>query len=109
MKFQLFLHKLIDHVIKPILTCIFNLALISCQFPDQFKLSEVKPILKRGFNKDIPNFRPVALVCNVSNAVEKALHDRITGYLEKNNRIVNQQFGIQKNKNTELALISFCK
>lgn len=99
--------KISVHIISPILTHIFNKAIISCEFPSKLKLSEVKPIFKKGSKTDILNYRPISLLSNISKIFEKALHFRITHFLESNKLFANEQFGFRLNKSTELALISF--
>lgn len=99
--------KLSVQVISPILTYIFNLAIRTCTFPTKLKLSEIKPIFKKGIKNDIQNFRPISLLSNISKIFEKALHNRIVYFLESNNLLGAEQFGFRKNRSTELALINF--
>ena len=49
-----------------ILRDLFNKCLEVGKFPDLFKIATITPILKKGPNNDIKNYRPVAVLPNIS-------------------------------------------
>ena len=50
------------HYLLPVVTRIINLSLTSGQVPDRFKVTMLKPLLKKnGADQELfPNFRPVS-------------------------------------------------
>jgi Reverse transcriptase (RNA-dependent DNA polymerase) len=79
---------------------IFNLCLDEGTFPDKLKIAKIIPILKKGNNKEINNYRPIALLPAISKIFEKILAIRITNFLEKQNTLSTKQNGFRKGKNT---------
>lgn len=99
--------KKANDIICPVIANLVNQAFDSGQFPKSLKLSEIIPVHKKGSTKDLSNYRPVALLSNISKIFEKAMQTRISSFFQIYNRICKEQFGYCKNKNTELALIAF--
>lgn len=54
--------------ITPALTSLFNLSLMQCTIPDQWKLLNVTPIHKSGHHSDTSNYRPISLLSLISSA-----------------------------------------
>ena len=88
-----------NEIIVP-LSHTINLSFSSGKFPDILKESKVIPLYKKG-DKTLPeNYRPLTLTSNVAKIYEKAYNDRLVNFLLKNEIIVKEQFGFQKNKST---------
>lgn len=99
--------KQANQIISPVLASLINQTFECGTFPSKLKLSIIKPIYKKGPCKDILNYRPISLLSNLSKVFEKAIHIRLSVFLESSESFCKEQFGFRKNRNTELALISF--
>ena len=72
------------------------------QIPEQWKISKIVPIHKKGPKDCIENYRPVANLCSASKIFEKLILKQIH-YLESTNKLDltgKQQHGFKKNKST---------
>ena len=73
--------------------------------PDQWKISKIVPIFKKGNKNEIENYRPIANLCSASKIFEKLILKQIH-YLESTNKLDltgKQQHGFKKNKSTATA------
>ena len=96
--------KLANCVLAPIISNIFNLAIISGEFPDELKIAEVKAIYKKGDPLDCSNYRPISLLSQFAKIFEKLIHVRLYNYLKKYNLLSPHQFGFQQNSSTSHAI-----
>ena len=69
---------------------------LSCGYADSQEWDQSNP----------SNYRPISLLPQISKVFEKIIYDRITAHLVNIDFNFKQQFGFQKNNNTEAALIS---
>ena len=70
--------------------------------PEQWKVSKIIPIFKKGNKHEIENYRPIANLCAASKNFEKLILKQIH-YLESTNKLDltgKQQHGFKKNKST---------
>ena len=77
----------------------------SCSVPEQWKISKIIPIFKKGSKNQIENYRPIANLCSASKVFEKLILKQIH-YLESKNKLDltgKQQHGFKKNKSTATA------
>ncbi|XP_063531092.1 uncharacterized protein LOC134742088 [Cydia strobilella] len=88
---------------------IINLSFDQAVFPEQLKLSVVKPLFKKGDRKDPNNYRPITIVPVISKIIEKAMCERLTGFLEKNGLLQAEQYGFRRGHSTELACFDLVK
>ena len=75
------------------------------QLPEQWKVSKIIPIHKKGCKIKIENYRPIANLCSSSKIFEKLILKQIQ-YLESRNRLDltgKRQHGLKKNKSTATA------
>ena len=73
--------------------------------PEQWKISKIIPIFKKGDKTKIENYRPIANLCSGSKIFEKLILKQIH-YLESTNKLDltgKQQHGFKKNKSTATA------
>lgn len=89
--------------IESVLVYLINLSFETGSFPDKLKLSIVKPLYKKGKKTELVNYRPISLVSIFSKIFEKAMHQKLISFLDKNHLINKNQFGFRKNKSTSLA------
>jgi len=76
-------------------------------FPGAFKTAKVVPILKSRDPALIVNYRPISLLTIFSKLLEKIVYNRLESHCINNNILSPSQFGFQKGKSTESALVSF--
>ena len=87
-----------DILLDP-LSELFQKIYATCQLPEQWKVSKIVPIFKKGDKSKIENYRPIANLCSGSKVFEKLILKQIQ-YLENRNQIDltgKQQHGFKKN------------
>lgn len=52
------------------------------------------------------NYRPISVLPVFSNIVERIIYKRLGEFCVKRNIITNNQYGFQKGKSTEMALLN---
>lgn len=97
--------KAVAHVICTPLSHICNLILSSGIFPNQLKIARVTVIFKGGDKNDLGNYRPISVLPMFSKVIEETINSRLTHFLQQKNTIVKNQYGFQKKKSTEMALL----
>ena len=66
----------------PVITTLINLSLRSGTFVRDWKLSTVRPLIKKlNLSKDLKNYRPVNNLCIISKYVEKAMLEQLNTYM----------------------------
>ena len=58
----------------------------TCVVPEQWKISKIMPIFKKGCKNAIENYRPIANLCSASKIFEKLILKQIH-YLESTNKL----------------------
>ena len=87
------------------LTHLFNLTILNCQLPDDFKIARVTPIYKgKGTIDDPGNYRPISVVSIITKLLESAIKTQLMNYLITHDIISNSQFAYMKHKSTQSAL-----
>jgi hypothetical protein len=92
-------------LLLPTLTRLFEMIYLQKTIPDQWKISKITPIFKKGNKNQIENYRPIANLCSISKVFEKLILRQIN-YLETTNALDltgKQQHGFKKNKSTATA------
>lgn len=91
----------------PVICEIVNLSLLSGTFPQLYKQSHVKPLLKKiTLDPDcLKNFRPVSNLTFISKLIEKAAANQFTNHLITNNLLEVFQSAYKKFHSTESALL----
>ena len=87
------------------LATIFNLSIKTGSFPDKMKIAKVIPLFKSGSKMEVSNYRPISLLPIFSKIFEKLMHSRIFNFLQSNQILYSKQYGFQKNKSTEHAIL----
>jgi hypothetical protein len=83
----------------------FNLSLTTGEFLQRLTESKIVPIHKAGDRTNCDNYRPITLVNAFSKVLEKIVYHKLTHHLESNQLIHQHQYGFQKQRSTEQALI----
>ena len=63
------------------------------------------PIFKSGNKDNIGNYRPIALLPNLSKILEKLIKNRFTKFFSKNKILYSNQYGFRENRNVIHALM----
>ena len=101
--------KLSHHAISPILVEIFNHSIMTSTFPDQWKLTVVVPIFKKGEVNNINNYRQLALLSVLSKVFEKVIAKQLLEHLDKTCSLSPSQFSYRQGFSTESALLRLFK
>ena len=88
------------------LTHICNLSFQSGKVPDKMKIAKVVPIYKSGSTQDFGNYRPISILPQFSKILEKVFLNRLIIYIEKQQILVKNQFGVRQKHSTENALVT---
>ena len=74
-------------------------------FPDDLKTARVTSIFKACDNQDLVNYGRLSILPFFSRILERIMHNRLFGYLTKNDMLYKKQLGFQKGHSTEHAII----
>ena len=100
--------KLAASTIAPTLTFLYNKCITTSTFPNNFKISEIKPLFKQGNKHICTNYRPISLISSFSKIFEKCLFKQLYSYLCKYNLLYKFQYGFRENYSTEFAVSQVC-
>lgn len=92
------------HQIKKPITILINQSFKEGVFPDDLKVSIVKPLHKKGNTKQFNNYRPISLLTSFSKIFEKILSNRIMNFLKKFKILSTCQHGFIHKRSTETAI-----
>lgn len=92
-----------DDIALP-LQYICNLIFETGTFPNKLKTSLITPVHKSGSRDKVNNYRPIALLSNLSKIFEKCIKNRVLNFLEKNNLIFSNQYGFREKRSAEDAI-----
>jgi retron-type reverse transcriptase len=92
-------------IIAEPLRYIINLSLTSGVVPDALKTAKVIPAFKKGDINIASNYRPISLLSVFDKILDRAVYNRVYGYLSKYNIFNVHQFGFRKKHCTVMALI----
>ena len=95
------------HIVAPVLTLIFNNAIMQCKFTEALMLADITPVHKKGDPQDPMNYRPKSVTSTFSKLFEKLLFRQLSKYLNDNNVLSQTQFGFRKSGSTKDALLYF--
>ena len=98
--------KLLKNDISSQLSELFNISFSSGVFPSILKTAKVVPEHKKDSKLDFSNYRPISLLSNIENFLERLMHNRIYKFFSDNNLIYSLQFGFRQKYSTVHALIS---
>ena len=98
-------YKSIDELI-PVITSLINLSLSSGQFPTQWKVAQVQPLLKKpGLATEFSHLRPVSNLKYISKLVEGAATQQILNHLNCNSLLPPNQSAYRQFHSTETTLL----
>jgi len=85
---------------KP-LSHIFSRSFATGIFPDKLKISRIVPVFKGGDADLCDNYRPIALLSQISKILEKSVANSLSHHLHYNKLIHPNQYGFQHRVSTE--------
>ena len=97
--------KIAKFEIADILTLAFNKSIGNGEFPQILKHSKIIPIFKADNKMLASNYRPISLLPIIGKILEKLMHSRLMSFFNKYEIINRNQYGFQKGKSTEHAII----
>ena len=95
-------------IIPPILTPlrhICNTSLGQGIFSDEMKIARIIPLFKSGDKQNVSNYRPISLLPQFSNILEKIFNNCLMNFLNSNNLLYLRQYGFRKNMSTSMAIM----
>lgn len=93
--------------LAPPLVHLINMSFQNGIFPANLKYSIIRPIHKKGEKSKFENYRPIALLSNISKIFEKIVLTRIVKFLEKYKILNTTQNGYVKGRSTTRAMFQF--
>ena len=69
-------------------------------FPSVLKTANIVPVFKKDSKLDYSNYRPISLLSNIENILEKLVYKRLYTFLSSNNTTYNLQFGFRQQYST---------
>ena len=105
---NILLKRIKTSIIKP-LSIIFNLSLVSGQFPENMKIAEVLPLFKKGAKHLLNSYRPISLLITMSKLLEKCIYSRVYKFLNKSDIIYKKQYGFRAKHSCEQAIQDLCR
>ena len=93
-----------NELVKP-LTLITNQVLCTGIFQEKLKIAKAIPILKKGDDTDLNNYRPISLLPAISKIIEKVIYNQTYNYFDHNKIFYAHQYGFRKQHSTELAVL----
>ena len=97
--------KLACNNISEALTCVYNQSLIQGIVPEALKISKVTPVDKGGEVFDPFNYRPISTLSCFTQVFEKLVYKQLLNHVKKYSILYQYQFGFQKGKSTEQAIL----
>ena len=98
--------KLSINALLPVVSRIVTGSLESSTVPDEFKVAQVSPLLKKAGSDTelLSNYRPVSNLAFLSKITEKVVAQQMTSYLKENN-LEELQSSYKKGHSVETALV----
>ena len=69
------------------------------------KVAKVIPLHKSGDSHIFNNYRPISLLSQFSKILEKLFVKRLDNFIDKNNLLIDSQYGFRSGRSTSMALI----
>ena len=84
---------------------LFNLIYKTNKIPEQWSMSKITPIFKKGDRNNISNYRPISNLCSMSKIFEKLIMQRIIEIEDLNNVDLtgSKQHGFKRTRSTSTA------
>ena len=90
-------------------TILFNKSIKLGALPEEWKLSAVNPILKRGAKDSPKNYQPISLLSILSKLLERHMHKKILGHLQSVSPLAPQQWRFRSKKINSVRTTGCCE
>ena len=84
----------------PFKTKIINLSFVNNCFPDDLKLAEISPVLKKVDDLDNDNYKPASILSHLSKVLDRIVYNQIDNFIK--DKISNLLTDFRKNHSTPL-------
>ena len=92
-------------VISPYLCNLFEQSLLQGKIPNDWKMSSVTVIHKKGKKNCVENYRPISLTCITCKIMESLVRDHIMHYFKSNNLFSKFQYGFITGRSVSVQLL----
>ena len=99
--------KRVQNVLIEPLTFLINQSWSTGIFPNELKISRVKPLYKSGNSSLLSNYRPISVLSSISKVYEYVVFKQLLNYMECNKLFYTEQYGFRPGHSTELAAARF--
>ena len=98
--------KIVAHLIATPICHVFNLSLVKCIYPKDWKIAKITPLSKNvSAPFSGPNCRPISLLPTLSKLMERIVYEQIQCYFSVNDLNTDFQHAYKKGHSTETALM----
>jgi hypothetical protein len=84
---------------------LYNSSVASGIFPDQWKISKITPVLKKGSRQDKDDYRPISVLSVLSKILERYYRMHLISYFHQYNLLRSSQFGSRSFHSCETMLL----
>jgi hypothetical protein len=88
-----------------VITHLINVSITNNHFLNKFKVARVILLYKKGLKSDPGIFRPISILCSISQIVERIIYEQIDGYLAEQNLLFDFRSGLRKAHSTDTCLL----
>ena len=88
--------RLCDLIISQGIINIINLSLSTGVFPNAWKKTRACAIPKTSSEKYVNNYRPISILSNLSEIIERHVDDSLFKYMSKHKLLSDSQFSFRK-------------
>jgi len=100
------LKELVEELAKP-LSIFYQQSWLTGEVPDDWRITSVTPIFRKGRKEDPGNYRPVSLTSVLGKIMERLILSALTRHVEDNQGIRPSQHGFMKGRSCFTSLIFF--
>ena len=87
------------------ITSIINTSILTCTYPDSWKVALVTPLPKKTNATEYKDLRPISILPCLSKILEKVVRTQLSSYIEENKLLPALQSGFRRNHSTATALL----
>ena len=99
--------KRVQNVLIEPRTSFINQSLSTGIFPNELRISRVKPLYKSGNASLLSNYIPISVLASISKVYEYVVFKQLLNYMECNKLFYTDQYGFRPGHSTELVAARF--
>ena len=97
--------KLSSSIVGPSLAYIFKSCINAEIFPNEWKISKVTPLFKKGSKRELGNYQPISVLPLVSKIFKKIIYRQLYDYLQDKSLLNTYQSGFRSMHSTLTVLL----